>query len=227
MQPAEKKYNLAKNGKRLFWFYLVQSFLFCVCLVYANYTGTPIWSYGIGKVPPLEIWLCYVLLILIVAILTTSVVGIVQYYKKKTEWVVWAISMGIVLTLLFAIMEVMYIVHGLKFSSFDLRYNLFMIDINLAFLAFLIKYNANARVAHEKLLKGEPLILEHTVDPKIAKVLFSIAAYSLCIEIGFACAIVVPRKVMSIIGAVLIGLIAFIILYFIFGNANDLEEYIE
>ena len=102
-----------------------------------------------------------------------------------------------------------------------------MISVYLAYIGFLIKYRANYAIAQEKVAKGEQLVLEKAVDPKLAKILFSIGAYSLCIEIGFACAVVVPSKVMSIIGAVLIALVAFIILYFIFGNVNDLEEYIE
>ena len=48
-----------------------------------------------------------------------------------------------------------------------------------------------------------------------------------CKYTGFTCAIVIPIKTMSIIGSVLVSIVALIIVAVVFGNLNNEEEYIE
>ena len=62
----------------------------------------------------------------------------------------------------------------------------------MAFLAFFIRYRAN------------PMATVQAVNPKIAKILFSIAVCSLCIETGIACTMPVCQWSMAIIGFALL-----------------------
>ena len=227
MQPALKQYKLAKNGRLFFWTFLFQiavasavTFLMALSVI----TG---WAHHMGTAFARAPWLWYSILVGSFLFLIASGIAIINYRKKKASWVDWAIGIGCVLTILFVVETVLDITRGSLFADFAFRYDIFMFNINLAFVAFLIKYKTNAQIAEDKAAKGEQLILEETKDPKIAKILFSIAAYALCIEIGFTCAIAIPAKTMAIIGSVIVGLIAFIIVAIVFGNISDEKEYIE
>ena len=227
MTSTNKKYNIKKIGRVIFWLYLFQisivsftSFImsFGVITGLAPHTGT-----AFARTP----WLWYSILIGSLILTLASCIAILLYRKKSIKWADWTISIGIVLTLLLIVESVLRLFEGMALFDSGGCYCLFMININLAFVAFLIKYKVNAKIALEKSEKGEQLILENTVNPTIAKILFSIAAYCMCIEIGFACAIAVPAKTMAIIGSILVAIVAFIIMVIIFGNLDHEDEFIE
>ena len=227
MTPADKKYNVKKNGRTIFWIYLVQ-------ISIVSFTAFMM-SFGVitelipksGTAFAREPWLWYSILIVSFILTLASCIAILLYRKKNLKWADWTICIGIVLALLNIIESALKLSKGMAFPDFGFRYNLFMISTNLAFVAFLIEYKANAKIAVEKYEQGRQPILEKKVNPLYARILFSIAAYSLCIEIGFTCAIVIPVKAMSIIGSVLVAIVALIIMTVVFGNLDNEEEYID
>lgn len=226
MTPAEKKYNLTKNARFLFWAFLVQTIVFCIVRLYFSVDEMSSWGSPFVLYSYCDMLRCLLWLITCVSVITIAIIAMNQYVKRKERWVINSIIIGYALLSAFIASETTGIISGKRFEDFVYRYDLFMIDVNLMFIAFLIKYRANANIAKEKAADGEHLMFTRAVTPKITQILFSIGAYSLCIEIGFACAILIPAKTMVIIGSVLVGIIALIIIAAIFGTSNDDNEYL-
>lgn len=227
MIPAQKKYNLVKNARLLFWAFLVQTIVFCIARLYFTIDEISSWGSLYVLYTYWDILRCLVWLIACVSVITIAIIAINQYFKRKGRWASNSITIGYALLAAFIVSEAAGIISGKRFGDFVFRYDLFMIDVNLVFISFLIKYRANASIAKEKAVEGENLLFTRAVTPKISQILFSIGAYSLCIEIGFACALLIPAKTMAIIGSVLVGIIALIIIAAIFGTSNDDNEYLE
>ncbi len=225
--PAEKKYSIRKNGKIFFWTYLVQIavlslpvFVYTLVAIVNPYFSP---HAAFSRIP----WLWYSVLAGSAIAFLMAVAAIILYVKKNKKWISLTVVLSLSISWFFILMTTWLAITGPRFSFFDFRYSLFMAIINLAYLAFLIKYKVNATRGGEILNGKFAYYFDKAKNPTIAKVLFSIAAYGLCIAIGCTCAIVVPAKTMSIIGAVCAGIIAFFIIYIIFGNVDDKEEYIE
>ncbi len=227
MIPAQKKYNLVKNARLLFWAFLVQTIVFCIARLFFTIDEISSWGSLYVLYTYWDMLRCLVWLIACVSVITIAIIAINQYFKRKGRWASNSITIGYALLAAFIVSEAAGIIFGKRFGDFVFRYDLFMIDVNLVFISFLIKYRANASIAKEKAVEGEKLLFTRAVTPKISQILFSIGAYSLCIEIGFACALLIPAKTMAIIGSVLVGIIALIIIAAIFGTSNDDNEYLE
>lgn len=221
---ASKSYKLRKNGKILFWTYPVQiaivALVFC-CTALGIITGV---AHYTGTIMTRSPMLVYSMLVGSTTILFATFISIYLYFKKNDKWIDWTIGIGIALTVYFVAGIILSITRGMTFSFFVFRHSLFMVDVNLAFLSFLIKYKDNLAIARDRVAKGEQMDYVRTVNPKSAKILFSIAVYALCIEVGFACAILIPQKVMAITGAVLVGIILFIIILVTDRNGYDERE---
>ena len=227
MTPAEKQYNLMKNARFLFWAFLVQTIVFCIARLYFTINEISSWGSLFVLYTYWDILRCMVWLIACVLAITIAIIAINNHYKRKGKWVSNSVIIGYALLGAFIASEAAGFITGNRFDDFVFRYDLFMIDVNLMFIAFLIKYRANASIAEGKAAEGEQLLFTRAVTPKISQILFSIGVYSLCIEIGFACALLIPAKTMAIIGSVLVGIIALIIIAAIFGTSNDDNEYLE
>lgn len=133
MTPAEKKYNVKKNGRTIFWIYLVQ-------ISIVSFTAFMM-SFGVITKNMIafarEPWLWYSILIGSFILTLASCIAILLYKKENIKWADWTICIGIVLALLNIIESALKLSKGMAFPDFGFRYNIFMISTNLAFVASL------------------------------------------------------------------------------------------
>lgn len=221
---SDRKYNLGKRGKALFWTYLVQILVVSFVACFTGFGAITGLSSHSGTIMARSPWLCYSLFLLGLIISCVAGITVIFYYKKKDKWVNWAIGMSIAMVVVSILEGVLQLVNDMTFLDFGFRHALFMITVNLAFLAFFVKYKFNLAIARERQMKEEQMEFVPTVNPMISKILFSVAIYALCIEIGFACAILMPHKAMAIIGSVLLGILAFLVILIIDRNGYDEKE---
>ncbi len=157
MSPADKKYNLTKHKKILFWTFLFQIAVSSAMLFSMSLGVITGWAYHMGTAFSREPWLWYSILAGSSILFIVSVIAILQYRGNKDTWVDWAIGIGGVLSVLFIIETVVKARKGIWFANFGFRYDIFMVTVNIAYLAFLFRYKANAKIAREKTEKGGQL----------------------------------------------------------------------
>lgn len=217
---ATKKCKL-KNGGILLWTYLVPvaivSLLLCWC-GFRVITGLGSHAAILMARHPL---FCYSLFIGSAIIFLASGISILFYFKKRDTWVDWAICISFALTLIFVTGTALQVIRGLSIVFWD--YPFFMINVSMAFFAFFIKYKANVVAARESVVKGESIESVWAVNPKIAKILFSIAVYALCAEIGIACVLLVLQEGVVITGSIPVGIVMLVVIVLI-GRNNYKEE---
>lgn len=178
------------DGRTLLWTYLVPVAIVSLLLCCSGFRVIMGWAVHSSTIMTRDSLLGYALFIGSVIIFLAAGISIFLFLRKRGRWVDWAVGIGIALTLFFVTESVLQIIRGLSFGNFG--YSLFLIDINMAFLAFFIRYRAN----HMAPVQAE--------NPQIVKILFLIAVCSLCIETGIACAMPVCQWQMAIIGFALL-----------------------
>ena len=193
---------------KFLWTYLVPLVIVSLSLVCDGFCVMMRWVPHSSAIMASDPLLFYAIFIGSVIIFLASGISVSLFLKKRDKWVDWAICTGIALTLIFVTVAALQIVNGWFWLGFDL----FPIGANMAFLALLIRYRANLAVARG-VVKGDPMAPAPAVTPKVAKILFSIAVCSLCVETIFACT-------MSVWPMAIIGLVLLIILSSIYGSGR-------
>ena len=211
MRLVIRQSNSKKLENLMFWGFLVQATVFSLFCFYISLVELLFRQFERGRVCDVEPWVPWFAVVSFLILYGIGILNIWRRFNTKTVWEGGIIEIGILISIVLIVYCVLDMKHGIGFSDFSFRYKLFIININLLFVAFVIKCSSPPGTISEGFDKnGRPWGRVSKGTPTIAKIIFTIVVIGLIVKLCLAFTLKVPALYITVVGVLILGLLAYV-----------------